>query len=617
MSKTSISTKLSVPCPLAVLAASLLFPGAAPAAAPPKALRADGNSDPGYRREGDPKMCTQDYINRSIDANGNLIVTDTENNTIRRISPDGTVTTILNNRNGNGPVVGYSISGTMAINANASEPRNPVLDQAGNIYFAAQGASVVQMINMDGQPHFGIPMTAGRLYTLAGRPPGSKALFGYSGDGGPATQALLSQPNGLGVDMAGNVYFADIDNSAIRMINADGLSHFGQDMQAGYIYTIAGGTQITPTVTDCGGLKGDGGLATEAWLNNAQGVAVDSHGNVYIGDWHNNAIRRVDARTGIITHVAGAIADDNGNPFEGWNTCTIGIPSPSDGFSGDGGLAIYAKLRDPLSLTFDRFDNLYFSDRLNNVVRKIETRTGIITTVAGRGGPFVTVGSGNITSKQTSYTFPFPNPQGGDPLIYPGIELYNGSTMLKSLPVLSSAKCLTFGGVLTAIDDIPDDWPQVHTVYDLGFALVTDDSTGAITPTGWSTASSCQSSGGNMIDAAQTDGTTVLPTATIDPGAVLSTQSRTLPDGTQSNVIWSGDGGLATETLISNPGFVSVDMDLNLYFYDFGAHRYQMVPTSDGTYFGVPMLAGHLYTIAGDGHLGLWTGDGPALSVSF
>ena len=367
-----------------------------------------------------PGCALQYYINRSIDANGNLIVTDSENNTIREISPDGTVTTILNNRNGNGPTPGYSASGTLALNASASLPRKPVLDQAGNIYFAAQGAAAVQMINMDGQPHFGIPMTAGRLYTIAGHSPTSTGA-GYGGDGGLATQALLNSPIGLDVDMAGNVYFADVNNSAIRMINADGLSHFGQDMQAGYIYTIAGGLRTSSGGPDCG-FKGDGGPATQAWLDEAQGVAVDSHGNVYLGDWYNNNIRRVDAKTGIITHVAGAIADDNGNAFEGWHTCGIGLLTTSDGFSGDGGLAANARLSDPGSLTFDRFDNLYFTDKINNVVRKIEARSGIITTVAGMGGPFVTVGSGNITSKQTAYTFSLTNPQGGPPLIFPGMN---------------------------------------------------------------------------------------------------------------------------------------------------------------------------------------------------
>jgi hypothetical protein len=606
------------------LAASLLLACTAAAAPRQTAVRADGTCDPGYRREGNPKTCTQYYINRNIDADGNLIVVDAENHTLRKISPEGIVTTILNNPKGNGPAPpGYSPSGAPALSATVYRPRKPVLDLRGNIYYASQSESAVQMINMDGQPHFGIPMTAGNVYTIAGRPPGSRVQSGYAGDGGPATQALLVTPNGLDVDMAGNVYIADINNSAIRMINADGLPHFGIDMQVGYIYSIAGGSNIsqgpnaTATATDCGGYKGDGGPATQAWLDTAQGVAVDSHGNVYIGDFGNNLIRRVDAKTGIITHVAGAIADDNGNSFEGWNTCGIGIRSPSDGFSGDGGLAVHAKLSDPLSLTFDRFDNLYYSDKTNHVVRKIEARTGIITTVAGRGGPLVTVGSGNITSKQTSYTYKVKNPLGGEPLVWPGIELYNGATRLTSLPVLSSVKCLA-AGTLSTVNDIPNDWPQAHNVRDLQFVQVTNDSTGSASLRIWVTASECEAaSGGILIDTAMTSGTAVLPDATVDSGAVLPSQYRILPDGTRTSVIWSGDGGPATEALLGPPGSVSVDMDLNLYFYDLGAHRYRMVPTSDGTYFGVPMLAGHIYTIAGDGHLGLWTGDGPARSVSF
>ncbi len=582
---------------------------------------ADGSCDPGYRLDGNPQICTLYYINRSIDTQGNLIVTDRENHTLRRISPDGMVTTILNNPEGKGPAApGYSPSGTPALSATTNRPQRPILDQAGNIYYSSQTAEAVQMINMDSKPHFGIPMTAGNVYTLAGRPPEATTAIGYTGDGGPATAALVYNPSGLDVDIAGNVYFADIDNHAIRMINADGLPHFGQNMKVGYIYTIAGGLRTPSGSPDCG-FKGDGGLATNAWLNFPQGVAADSHGNVYFGDWANNAIRRIDAKTGILTHVAGAIADDDGNPFEGWHFCLSGLPiqqpTRSDGFSGDGGLAIHAKISAPTNLTFDRFDNLYFTDSVNNVVRKIEAQTGIITTVIGQGGQFITNGTGKITAKPIA-TLKVPTANGWTE-DWTTFELFDGETFLKALPVNPGAKCLVNSAqAVGAIADIPNGWPQTHMWRDLQFLMITDD----VKKTGgfgtWATSSFCMvNNGGVMIDAAMTNGTTVSPTAVIPDGYSMPWHYRILPDGTRTSVSFSGDGGIATEALLHRPAYISVDMDFNLYVYDQGAHRYRMVPTSDGVYFGIPMLAGHIYTIAGDGHLGLWTGDGKATAVSF
>ena len=574
-----------------------------------------GKCEPGYRLEGHPKVCTLYYINQTIDAQGNLIVVDTDTNTIRQISPSGVVTTILNNANGNGPRAtgGYSPSGTLALQANTSIPRRPVLDQTGNIYFAAQTTNTVHMINVDGQSHFGIPMNPGNLYTIGGT-----TARGYSGDGGPATKAQFYQPEALTLDLAGNVYIPDFSNNAIRMINADGLPHFGQSMVNGSVYTIAGGTRTSTGAPDCG-FAGDGGPATSAWLNLPVAVAIDSHGNVFFSDAVNNMIRRVDAMTGIITHVAGALTDDSGNTLEGWHSCGVAnqLPPqypPNDGLSGDGGLAIHARLNIPYTLTFDRFDNLYFEDRTNNVIRKIEAKTGIITTVVGQGGSWVTVGTGNITSKQTQFMQAGLDAHGQMSSL-PGFEIFNMGNLLTAAPVHPSAKCV-LSRAASAISDMPVGWPQNH-LFSFSFYQITNDSTGAGALRSWSYASFCEAQFGTMVDIGMTSGNAASATATMDSGIVNPWEYRILPDGTQTSVVWSGDGGLATEALLNGPAYTSVDMDFNIYFYDTGAFRYRMVPASDGTYFGIPMLAGHIYTIAGDGHLGFWTGDGPALSVSF
>jgi sugar lactone lactonase YvrE len=169
---------------------------------------------------------------------------------------------------------------------------------------------------------------------------------GYSGDGGPALQATLKIPAGLLADGKGNVYIADRDNHVIRMVNRKGI-----------ITTIAG--------NGTAGFSGDGGPATKASLDLPSGLALDSKGNLYISDRSNNRIRVINSK-GIITTYAG-----NGE----------------DGYGGDSGPALKARIDRPFGLAIDKKDNLYIADRRNNRIRKV-TPSGIITTVAGDGGFF-------------------------------------------------------------------------------------------------------------------------------------------------------------------------------------------------------------------------------------
>ena len=163
---------------------------------------------------------------------------------------------------------------------------------------------------------------------------------GFSGDGGAATNAELYNSYGLFADDVGNVYFADLGNNRIRRIDAI----------TGIITTIAGG----------GTSFGDGGAATNAQLSNPANVYGDNTGNFYIGD--RTRIRKVNGATGIISTIAGT-----------------GI----SGLSGDGGLATNAQVSDPSGMLFDAYGNFYFAGRGNSRIRKINTSTGIITTFAG------------------------------------------------------------------------------------------------------------------------------------------------------------------------------------------------------------------------------------------
>jgi len=164
---------------------------------------------------------------------------------------------------------------------------------------------------------------------------------GYSGDDKVVTLTQINKPSDVAVS-GGNVYIADTNNHRIRKIDA-----------SGNISTVAGdGTS---------GFSGDGGAAMAAQLNSPAGIAFDSAGNLYIVDTDNHRIRKVDTKGNIFTLVG------NGN----------------QGFSGDGSLAINAKLNEPMAVCFDSSGNLYIADSGNNVIRKLEKASGKISTVAG------------------------------------------------------------------------------------------------------------------------------------------------------------------------------------------------------------------------------------------
>ena len=146
------------------------------------------------------------------------------------------------------------------------------------------------------------------------------------------------------------------------------------DLGVGNLRTVAG--NLSP------GFAGDGGLATEAGLNFPAGVTVDGAGNVYIADWGNHVVRRVDAASGVITTVAGT-----------------GVP----GFAGDGGPATQALLNQPIRLALDRAGNLFISDSGNGRVRRVDGATGIISTVIGGGAWAI---DSNVPATEVGLNFP-------------------------------------------------------------------------------------------------------------------------------------------------------------------------------------------------------------------
>lgn len=173
---------------------------------------------------------------------------------------------------------------------------------------------------------------------------------GFSGDGGPATQAELNSPFGVVRGPDGAIWFCEYDGHRIRRIAPDGT-----------ISTIAG--------TGKRGNTGDGGPATEATLNLPAEIRFDAAGNLFIADMGNNALRRIDAKTGVITTFAG---------------------NRTRGYSGDGGPANEAALNSPHSMQFGPDGSLYICDVSNHVLRHVDMTTFTITTFSGTGKPGAT-----------------------------------------------------------------------------------------------------------------------------------------------------------------------------------------------------------------------------------
>jgi streptogramin lyase len=179
-----------------------------------------------------------------------------------------------------------------------------------------------------------------RITTFAGT-----GEAGYSGDGGPATDARIDNPYGIARGPDGGLYICDMNNHVVRRVSPDGT-----------ISTVAG--------TGKRGYTGDGGPATRAQLNEPYEIRFDSKGNLFFVERLNHVVRRVNTRDRTISTVAG---------------------TGEKGFSGDGGLATKAKLSEPHSLEFDKVGNLYVCDIGNHRIRKVDLQTGLIFTFAGTG----------------------------------------------------------------------------------------------------------------------------------------------------------------------------------------------------------------------------------------
>lgn len=326
------------------------------------------------------------------DAAGNIYIPDAGNRRLRKIDPSGVISTIA----GTG-VLGYSGDGGPASAAQLNEPSCVFADGSGNIFIADQYNNCVRKIDV-----------SGIITTVAGN-----GTAGFSGDGGAATSAKLNRPYSVAVDASGNIFIADRLNNRIRKVNTSGT-----------ISTFAG--------AGTAGFSGDGGTATAAQLFQPVSLCISSGGDMYITDWGNYRVRKVNA-AGTISTIAGdgslsyadgvpAIStgliypygvsiDCGGNIYVGEangyrvrRINTSGVihtiaGNGTFGYSGDGGPATAAQLLFPMALAIDAAGDMLVSDQGNHCIRKI-TNPGAGVTITGPSS--VCVGGTATLSAATS-----------------------------------------------------------------------------------------------------------------------------------------------------------------------------------------------------------------------
>jgi sugar lactone lactonase YvrE len=531
----------------------------------------------------------------AFDRHGNLLLADSGNARIRKIDINGRVTTIA----GNG-LFANSGNGGPATQASIGSVSGITTDSENRIYFSSDSNSVVRMVD-----------NTGIIHAVAGN-----GIQGFSGDGGPATSAQLSAPQGVAVDSNGNLYIADEFNNRVRMVDPSGvittlaatsssvtdptglvlrgntlyISTFANlmwavDLPTQLINPIAGSV---PPVS--GGFNGDGLPALATMFYQPSGMAFDSAGNLLVADAGNDRVRKIDPNQIVSTVAGGNLGDDGPARKASLNsgfdvhlaldaegdvyvadpgnnrirkvapdgTITTVAGNGFSGYSGDGGPATSAMLNHPNSVTVDNQGNVFVADSGNGVIRKVAT-TGVISTFA-KPSPFgfistVTIGLA-IDKNGNLYS------TDGFSVVYKTDPSGNST--------IFAGKQFQLG--FTATDGIPAS--QALLDFPSGLAV---DQDGNVYIVEWL---------GQRVRKVDTNG-------------IISTVAGTGVQG------FSGDGGPATSAQLALPFDVGVDRQGNLYIADFQNDRIRKIDAS-----------GVIQTIAGTGRFGFNGNHLPATSAN-
>ena len=501
----------------------------------------------------------------AVDGAGNLFIADYSNNRVRKVTPSGTISTVV----GNG-TAGFSGDGGPATSAELNGPSGVAVDGAGNLFIADYSNNRVRKVT-----------PSGTISTVAGN-----GTRGFSGDGGPATSAELDFPSGVAVDGAGNLFVGDQWNNRIRKVTP-----------AGAISTVAG--------NGTAGFSGDGGPATSAELFRPGGGAVDGAGDLYIADMDNYRIRKVTP-AGTISTVAG-----NG----------------SLGFSGDGGPATSAELYQPTGVAVDGAGDIFIADNGNSRIRFVAP-AGTINTVAGNGAAGFGGDGGQATSAEIDWPTGLAVDSGGDLFItdYSRLRVLTPMTSTASssytISTVVGNGTTAFSGdggpassaaLYEPADVAVDGAGNLYIADTFNYRIRKVTPAGAISTVAGNGISGFNADGGPATSAELGDpyGVAVDSAGNLYIADTMNSRIRKVtPAGTISTVAgngtggFSGDGGPATSAELSAPFGVAVDGVGNLFIADTTNSRIRKV-TSAGT----------ISTVAGNGTFGFSGDGGPATSA--
>jgi YD repeat-containing protein len=457
-------------------------------------------------------------------AQGDTYFADVESHVVRKISAPGVTSTVAGDGAGydsfgdSWAPPGYSGDGGPATEAKLRDPFGVALDSQGNLYIADNGNNAIRRVDAG----------TGVIATIAGT-----GTYGYTGNGGPATEATLGSPVSVAIDGNDNVYFSEFNNHVVRKV----------DTATGVISVVAG--------SGVSGFAGDGGPATAAELASPEGIAFDGAGNLHIADYYNSVIRRVDALTGVITTVAGT-------------------PQSTGLAAGDGGPATEAVLFGPFWVAFDEADQLYISSHRANTVRRVDS-AGIITTIAGTGGRGYS-GDGGPATQAT-----LKNPLG---ILVDGEWLYIADSyndVIRRVGLASGTITTSAGHTGWSAEGLTArlaafNYPHSVVVDAAGNAYVADTYDNTV----------------RRISAAT--------------GIVTTVAGNGITDGRTRAGTFSGDGGPATEAGLHFPTALALDDQGHLYIADRANYRIRRVDLATGV----------ITTVAGTGDRGYAGDGGPA-----